>query len=137
LQSDEQKLKLRSITKLGIGNYILRTNAVYLSASIGGAWNNENFTDAAEPSKNSSEGFAGIELNMYNIGDLSLLSNIIVYPSISERGRVRSDFKFDLKYDFPLDIYVKLGYTFNYDNKPVEGASETDYIFQTTVGWEL
>lgn len=137
LQNDEQKLKLRSITKLGIGNYIIRTNSVYLSANAGGAWNNENYTDPSITSRNSAEGFAGIELNMYDIGDLSILSSLSVYPSFTESRRLRSDFKFDLKYDFPLDIYVKLGYTFNYDNRPVEGASETDYIFQTTVGWEL
>jgi len=137
LQNDEQKLKIRSITKLGIGNYIIRTNSVYLSANAGGAWNNENYTDPSITSRNSAEGFAGIELNMYDIGDLSILSSLSVYPSFTQSGRIRSDFKFDLKYDFPLDIYVKLGYTFNYDNRPVEGASETDYIFQTTVGWEL
>ena len=137
LQNDEQKLKIRSISKLGFGNYIIRSNSIYLSANAGGAWNNENYTDPSIESRNSAEGFAGMELNMFDIGDLSLLSSLAVYPSFTESGRIRSDFKFDLKYDFPLDLYIKLGYTLNYDNKPVEGASETDYIFQTTVGWEL
>jgi hypothetical protein len=137
LQNDEQKLRIRSITKLGFGNYIIRSNSVYLSANAGGAWNNENYTDPTIESRNSAEGFAGMELNMFDFGDLSLLSSLAVYPSFTEKGRVRSDFKFDLKYDFPLDLYIKLGYTLNYDNKPIEGASQTDYMFQTTVGWEL
>jgi len=34
-------------------------------------------------------------------------------------------------------VYVKLGYTLNYDSQPVEGASKNDYVFQTTFGWEL
>jgi hypothetical protein len=137
LQNDEQKLRIRSITKLGFGNYIIRSNSVYLSANAGGAWNNENYTDPTIESRNSAEGFAGMELNMFDFGDLSLLSSLAVYPSFTEKGRIRSDFKFDLKYDFPLDLYIKLGYTLNYDNKPIEGASQTDYMFQTTVGWEL
>jgi hypothetical protein len=137
LQNDEQKLQLRSITQLGGGNYIIRNNHMYFSASAGAAWNNENYTDPTIPSRNSAEGFAGLEVNMFNMGDLGLLTSLYVFPSFTESGRVRSDFKFDLTYDLPLDIYFKLGYTLNYDNKPVEGASETDYVFQTTVGWKL
>jgi hypothetical protein len=136
LQNDEQNLKLRNIIMLGVGYYLMRTNSVYLSVRAGADWNNENYTDTTS-ARNSTEGFAGIEANMYNVGDLSLLSSLVVYPSFTDSGRIRSDFMFDLKYDFPLDIYIKLGYTFNYDNQPVEGASETDYLFQTTVGWEL
>ncbi len=137
LQNDEQKLQLRSITQLGGGNYIVRNNHMYFSASAGAAWNNENYTDPTIPSRNSAEGFAGFELNMFNMGDLGMLTSLYIFPSFTESGRVRSDFKFDLTYDLPLDIYFKIGYTLNYDNKPVEGASETDYVFQTTVGWEL
>lgn len=108
-----------------------------VNASAGAAWNNENYTDPAIPSRNSAEGFAGLELNMFNMGDLGMFTSLYIFPSFTENGRVRSDFKFDLTYDLPLDIYFKLGYTLNYDNKPVEGASETDYVFQTTVGWKL
>jgi hypothetical protein len=46
------------------------------------------------------------------------------------------DFAFDTKYDLPLDFYIRLGLTLNYDNQPVEGAGETDYVFQTSFGWE-
>lgn len=137
LQNDEQKLKLRSIALLGGGNYIVRNNYMYFSTAAGAAWNNENYTDPTIPSRKSTEGFASLELNMFNMGDLSLLTSLYVFPSFTESGRIRSDFKFDLKYDLPLDIYFGVGYTLNYDNKPVEGASETDYVFQTTVGWEL
>ena len=137
LQNDEQKLKLRSIALLGGGNYIVRNNYMYFSAAVGAAWNNENYTDPAIPGRQSTEGFASLELNMFNMGDLSLLTSLYVFPSLTESGRIRSDFKFDLKYDLPLDIYIGVGYTLNYDNQPVEGASESDYVFQTTVGWEL
>jgi hypothetical protein len=137
LQNDEQKLKLRSLVKVGAGYFIIRNNSMYFASTAGADWNNENYTDPTIPSRNSAEGFAGFEINLYDMGDLSLLSSLVVYPSFTDKGRIRSDFLIDLKYDFPLDLYVKLGYTFNYDNKPAEGASETDYLFQTTVGWDL
>ena len=80
------------------------------------------------------EGFLGTELNLYDIGDLNLLTSIVVYPTIIsdesvESGRVRTDFRFDAKYDdiFIEDFYVRAGFTLNYDNRPAEAGSEVDY----------
>jgi len=137
LQNDEQKLKIRSITQAGFGNYIIRTNSLYLAAGAGAAWNNENYTDPEIENRSSTEGLAGLEFNIFNLGDIDFLTSLTIYPSFSEKGRIRADYKADLKYDFPFDIYINLGYTFNYDNKPVEGASKSDYVIQTSVGWEL
>jgi hypothetical protein len=73
---------------------------------------------------------------MFDVGDLNLLTNATVYPGITESGRWRVDYKIDVKYDLPLDFYVKLSFSANYDNQPVEGASKTDYVFVTGFGWE-
>jgi len=75
-------------------------------------------------------------LNLYDIGDLSLLTKLVVYPSITESGRFRSDFNFDAKYDLPKDFYLKFGLNVNYDNRPVAGATDTDYMLQTGFGWK-
>jgi hypothetical protein len=66
-----------------------------------------------------------------------LLTTVSVYPGITEKGRIRSDFKIDLSYDLPYDFYIKLGLTHNFDNKSSENASRIDYAFTTTFGWEL
>jgi len=137
LQNDEQKIKLRATTSAGVGNYIVNTNKIYFGAAAGLAWNNERYTETPDDDKNSLEGFAGLEVNIFNLGDLDLLTYFNVYPGITEKGRVRTDFSFDLKYEFPLDFFINLGFTHNFDNQPVEGASKGDYVFQTTVGWEL
>jgi hypothetical protein len=136
LQNDEQKLKLRSTTTSGIGHYIVNSNRIYFAGAAGLAWNNEQFTEE-QPRQNSLEGFAGLEINLFDIEDFSLLTNLSVFPGISQKGRLRADFKIDLKYDLPLDFYIKLGYTHNFDNQPAASGSKNDYVFQTTVGWEL
>jgi len=138
LQNDEQKLKLRSTPKIGFGNYIIHNNSVYLSVGGGFSGNFENYTDPTLKGRNSSEIFFNAELNMFDFGDLSLLTNTIVYKNLNEGDRLRNDFKIDLKYDvLGSDFYIKLGYTLNYDNQPIEGAEKTDYVIQTTFGWEL
>jgi len=137
LQNDEQKLKLRSTPKAGIGNYIIRTNHMYWSLFIGMAWNNETYTDPTIPNRSDTETNIGTELNLFDIGDLRFLTSLSVYKSLTDGGRIRIDYKFDLNYDLPLNFYVGLGFTLNFDNEPVEGASNTDYVFQTAFGWEL
>jgi hypothetical protein len=136
LQSDEQKYKLRSTTDASGGNFIVNTNKIYLAASAGIAWTNEQFTDDT-PIRNSLEGKAGFELNLFDIKDFSMLTNAFLFPGITERRRIRLDYKIDLKYDLPWDFYIKLGYTHNFDNQPATGASKHFYKFDTTIGWEL
>lgn len=136
LSNTEQKLDLRATPTIGIGNYLVRSNALYLSVLGGLAWNIERF-ETEDGDRNSLEGVIGAEANLFDTGDLSLLLRAFAYPSITESGRFRSDVNIDLKYDFPYDIYVKLGTSLNYDNRPAAGASKTDYVFQWTIGWEL
>jgi len=130
----EQKIQLRTMGKLGIGNYIVHTNHSYWGIAGGFTYNSENYTEAAD--RKSWEGYVGTELNLYDIGNLSLLTKLVAYPSITESGRFRSDFNFDAKYDLPKDFYIKFGLTINYDNRPVAGASDSDYVMQTGFGWK-
>lgn len=136
LSNTEQKLDLRSNGRLGIGTYLLQSNAVYWNLSGGASFNMENYEDPTND-RDSWEGYIFSELNMFDTGDLSLASKIGIYPSFTENGRWRSDFNFDVKYDLPRDFYVRMGLTLNYDSEPVEGASDTDYVFTTGFGWEL
>lgn len=136
LSNTEQLLNLRTNLKSGFGKYIIHTNATYLGAEAGISGVNEDFEGQAE-NQNSLEGYIGAEYNMYDVGDLDLLTRMVVYPSITESGRWRIDYDLNLKYDLPLDFYIKAGLTLNYDNQAVEGAENLDYVVQTGVGWEF
>jgi hypothetical protein len=152
LSNTEQSLKLRSTGKIGVGNFIRRTNSLYWNVSGGIAFTGETYspvfneddgTTTTAPSRKSIEGFIGTEVNLYDIGDLNLLTSLVVYPTLVsdesvESGRVRTDFRMDAKYDnvFIDDFYVRAGFTLNYDNRPVEAGKEFDYIFTTGFGWE-
>jgi hypothetical protein len=135
LSNTEQLLKIRLLAKAGVGKYVIHTNKLYWGLSTGANYNTETYLDES-PGRRSWESFFGTELNLFDIGDLSLLSRLVAYPSLTESGRIRTDFSLDTKYDLPLDFYISLGVTINYDSQPVEGASDTDYVCQTTLGWK-
>lgn len=137
LQSSEQKLNIRAITKGGAGHYIFKTNQMNLGAAVGVAWNYEDYNDPSISDRNSAEAFVALEYKIFKLGDLDLITRAVAYPSLTEKKRFRTDFNFNLEYEFEFDLFINLGFTLNYDNQPVEGASGNDYIFQTTIGWEL
>ncbi len=134
LSNTEQRLELRTNYKLGGGKYLMRSNYMSWTAFAGTSFNNENFF-GDENDRQSVESWFGSELNMFNTGDISIFSNVFVYPSLTESGRVRVDYKIDLKYDLPLDFYIKTGLTLNYDNQPAIQAGSTDFVWQTSFGW--
>ena len=71
-----------------------------------------------------------------DLGDLDLLFSLMAYPGFTESGRWRTDTKFDIKYEFPMDFFIKMGFSLNYDNQPAADASTTDYVFNVSVGWD-
>jgi hypothetical protein len=136
LSNTEQALKLRTSGKLGGGKMIVHTNKKYWGAGAGFSVINEVFSNEIA-SRNSMEAYLGSELNLFDIGDLNLLSTVYVYKGITEGQRWRCDFKLDIKYDLPFDFYLKPGINFNYDNQPAVSGKDFDYVFLFNIGWEL
>jgi putative salt-induced outer membrane protein YdiY len=135
--SDEQQLDLRSTIGGGIGTLLVATQRMDLGVSAGVNYVNEHFTESDLGTVNSAEAFGQVEYNAFDIGPVSFLTEASVYPSLTQDGRVRTKVKADLKWELPLNLTFKLSFTHNYDTKPPNEATKTDYVFSTTVGWEL
>lgn len=135
LKNSEQNLDLRTNLKLGMGKYLIRKNYGYLGAGAGFNRNVETYSNET-PDRSSWEGYLGMEVNLFDLDDFSLFSTVMAYPGITERGRWRMDVNMNIKYDLPLDFYIKLDGTLNYDNQPAEGADEYDFVAKIGFGWE-
>lgn len=131
----EQRLKYRFNTQLGFGHFFIRNNKGFWGAKIGANRNIEEYTNET-PSRQSWEGFVGTELILHNAGDLTLSSALTFFPGLTEWKRYRSDFSLDVKYDLPLDFYIRIGGSLSYDNQPAEDAGKYDYDVQTGFGWK-
>jgi len=134
--NNEMMLDLRSNYVLSIGKYFIRTNQIYFNSSVGISYTIENYADTITD-LNSIEGKFSLEYNMFDIGDLNLLTKLSLFPSFTEKGRMRTNFNFTVKYDLPRDFYIKGSIDYQYDNKPIEGVGKDDYVYTIGFGWEL
>jgi hypothetical protein len=136
LSNTEQSLDARYAIRVGGGRYMALTNKLSWGLNAGLNFNIEDFSDATTD-RESAELFIGTNLDMFDYKDWSLKTNINVFPSLSESGRWRVDYNLDIKWDLPLDFYVKTSLQFNYDNRAASTGSDFDYIWTSGVGWSF
>jgi len=136
LSNSEQKLNLRTTLQLGMGRYLVRRSSGHLGLGIGFNRNIERYS-GEEPDRDSWETSAGTEIKLYNMDNLSLTSKSTLFASLTQKGRWRANFSLVMKYDLPLDFYIKLDGSANYDSQPAADASTWDYVLKTGFGWEF
>lgn len=136
LSNTSQSLKGRFIPSFGVGNYLARNSKLYFLAGTGLTYNIEKYEDASTD-KTSLEALLITEFNMFNFKDIDLYFSAIGYPSLSEKGRFRTDANFRFKYDLPFDFYFKTEVQINFDNQPAVNGVKTDYVFSTGFGWKI
>jgi hypothetical protein len=135
LQNTEQEINLRVTSTLGPG-YIFVYNYMMRGVVTGGvSWNNELFEQDVDRT-NSVELFTGIDYAIFNWHDFDLSTTCNVYPSMTNLGRVRIDYKVSLNYDLPWDFFVGGTFNLNYDNRPSANTSKSDFVLQVNFGWK-
>ncbi|MEM1002990.1 MAG: DUF481 domain-containing protein, partial [Bacteroidota bacterium] len=136
LSNTEQALEARNSLRIGGGRYLALTSQLAWGLNIGFNFNIESFSDMT-PNRESTELYLGTNFDMFDFKDWSLKTNLNVFPSLSESGRWRVDYSLDIKWDLPLDFYIKTSLQFNYDNRAATAGSDFDYIWNTGIGWEF
>lgn len=136
LANTEQALDGRVSPSISFGKFLISSNKLYLGLSVGLTYNIEDYVDESL-NKTSSEAVISASFNMFDFEDIDLNTGIKFYSSLSEKHRFRADYDIILKYDLPLDFYIKTGFTLNFDNQPAIEGNDFDYIFTSGFGWEF
>ncbi len=137
LTSEVLDLDLRTTTSLAIAHYLIRNNQANLFMFAGVTFNNEVFDRSESSSQRSMEALLGGQAEIFGLDHFSLLSQVYVFPSVTESKRIRINSNLDLNWDLTKRIDLKLGFTLNYDQRPPENAENLDYVFSLTLGWEF
>lgn len=119
------------------GNYLIRRSDGWLSVAYGLVGIQEDFSDGT--SQTGLEGIGNVTVNYFRFADpeRSLTSRLTVFPSITESGRFRSDFRTTFKLEFIDDLFWSMEAYYQSDNEPSQGAAKSDYGITTSLGWSL
>jgi hypothetical protein len=134
LSSDEQNLSLRTSIGGGIGRYLIRSRSQYLATVGGIAWTNENYRDNSIPRSNSAEAFVGAEFVTERFKAFDWVSRLTFLPSLTIAGRYRSNYRTDFDFNLPGDWFLRTGFYGNFDSKPPNGLSKSDYGWTNSFG---
>ena len=138
-QNDELGLDHRW-TYGGAAQRVLKhTNRASVAVGAGLVGIQEQFTSATEGQTSSSsvEGLLSLDWEAYRFDSpkLDFGTNLAVFPSLSDPGRVRGQMEIRGKYELFSDFNVGMQLIDTFDSRPPEDVSKNDYLVTLTIGW--
>lgn len=134
-RNDELGLKLRTSLLGGLGANFLQTNRTVLLAGAGLAVNHEWAADGSETTNLEAQIGAEHAIFTYNTPKTDYSTQVVLYPSLSNWGRVRLDLNIHARREVIKDLFLELSYYLNYDNQPPGGGTTTDYGLVFSFGY--
>jgi putative salt-induced outer membrane protein YdiY len=137
LHSERQELSLRSTLGGGFGRILYQTDHTRFATVGGMAYTHEQYSRNAPGTqeRSNAEALAGVTFSTFRFKTLGISSNLIVYPSVNDPGRVRVVTNGDLKIELIRNLYWKFHAYENFDNKPPVNAPRNDLGASSSLGW--
>jgi hypothetical protein len=92
------------------------------------------------PEQDNLEGILRLSYNLFRFTSpkVDLKTSIKFYPSITESGRLRSEFDIKFRWELFKDFFWEVDYYNSQDSQPTSGATATsDYAIITSLGWSF
>jgi putative salt-induced outer membrane protein YdiY len=139
LRSNQQDLDLRTTYGGGIGRQLVRTANTSLLAFGGLVYTHEQYAPQAgvEPINNTAEGIVGLQFATFRFRTLEMNSRSLLFPSISDPGRVRLSSQSNLQIEIVRNFFWGFQVYENYDSRPPGSANKNDFGLNTTLGWKF
>lgn len=136
-RNEELGIDARSQLGGGFGRYVHQTSHSELTAFAGATYTKEWVT-GAEDSQDSAEGVLGGTWRIFrlNTPKTTLISQLVLYPSITESGRYRGTADVSLRKEIIEDFFLELSFYYDYDSEPPgEATAKDDYSIVTSLGY--
>ena len=138
LRNSEQQLDLRSTLGGGIGRRLIRSNRSELTTVTGLVFSGEKFSpETGQERADNAEVLLGTQYSTFQFDSTSFEMRLLVYPNLTDLGRVRMDFITDIKLDIVGNLYWNASFFDNFDSRPPAGTSRNDISITTSVGWSF
>jgi putative salt-induced outer membrane protein YdiY len=136
--NDALGLDLRTILGGAYGTYLVQNNRREWAAFAGLALNREEFEESDQ--RESIEAVLGTTYSFFRFDtpEANVDATLVVLPSLTESGRVRSEATLKSRYEIVEDLFFEISLYGSYDNEPDENAeSNSDYGITTSVGYSF
>jgi hypothetical protein len=137
LQSSEQGIDLQTNLGGGLGRYFKNTNSVLFSVILGATWQNTTYVPgaAAGTTESIATGLLGVTLGIVQFSKTNLSFRASALPTFNADGR--TFYNTNATYYLKLfgDLNWNLSFYGNWDTKPPQGYSGSDYGFSSGLGW--
>jgi len=139
LTSDQQRLDLRTTLGSAVGRRFINTNRNTLSALGGAVWNREQFTPESGrvPVRNNGEALFGLEYSTFRFDSSEFVSTLMVFPSLTDAGRLRLNLDMSIYWDIVGDLYWRVSAFENFDSRPPAATPRNDFGVTTSIGWSF
>ena len=134
LHSSQQNLALRTTLGGGYGRFFLRTNHNTLVWLAGSVYTHENF-QAGQPSDQNLEALLGLQYQLFRFDRYSMQSQLLVYPGLSDAGRIRSTTKTTFSVKLVNNFHTDFSFWDNFDSRPPNNSRRNDLGISNSIGW--
>jgi putative salt-induced outer membrane protein YdiY len=140
LERNEQTgIDARAMVGGGYGSYFFQTSTHEVAALAGVGATREWATGAAAD-QSSLEGILGLDWRIFDFATpkTNLTARAVVFPSLTESGRYRTESNVSLRREIISDFYLDLSFYHTYDSDPPDEFAETsDYGVVTSLGYSF
>ena len=137
-QNDELGIDLRALAGAAYGWMPIRSNRNWFSLAAGLDVNHEIPTRGDAETNLEAVGMLSYEYYKYSTPERKFSVTLLVFPSLTDFGRVRADFRTDFRIEFVEDFFWVLDFYANYDSDPISvNASNSDYGVVSSVAYKF
>jgi len=133
LHSSQQDLNLRTTLGGGYGRYWVRTNQNVLRWIAGTVYTHEDFV--GHPSDENIEGLLGLQYQLFHFDRYNLQSQLLVYPGLSDYGRIRTTTKNTFTVKLVNNFHTELSFWDNFDSRPPVTSKRNELGISSSLGW--
>lgn len=136
LHSSQQDLNLRTTLGVAYGRYLIRSNSKVFDWFAGSVYTHESFTQTANQQTGSNiEALLGLRYQQFHFDRYSLESQLLVYPGLTDAGRIRTTTKTTFSVKLTNNFYSNLSFWDNFDSLPPVNAKKNEMGISSGLGW--
>ncbi|WP_129645170.1 DUF481 domain-containing protein [Peristeroidobacter agariperforans] len=138
-RNEETGIDARLQLGAAYGEYFRQTSKSELSGMLGLALTRE-WATGSEDSQESIEGIVGGNWRIFkfNSPTVSMNSAALLFPSLTDSGRYRTNLNLSLRRELVKDFYLDLSFYHAYDSEPPDANAEnSDYGLTTSLGYSF